>query len=190
MKKDENLKKKKNLRKYFCYIEKGLEKGYNEGNVIIFSKPSIYSEKGVRRIMELLDIKMGERKEVAIVIGLGYADFKDENEYKEKLPKVVEKKIKEIIGQRGPKWKRIQTPTITFDRPILEKLAQRVFLTTTESILDIQYKRDKIKIRGYRGLLKHAFKNRKIFQKIIDKEEFKNKIIKYVEKTLLDERWW
>ena len=89
-----------------------------------------------------------------------------------------------------PKWKRIQTPTITYDRPILEKIAQRVFLTTTESILDLQVKGDKVKIRGYRGLLKYAFKDKKVFQKIVDKEEFKNKILQYVKETLLDERWW
>jgi len=34
------------------------------------------------------------------------------------------------------KWKRIQTPTVSFDRPILEKIAERVFLKTTENILD------------------------------------------------------
>jgi len=88
------------------------------------------------------------------------------------------------------KWRRIQTPTITFDRPILEKIAQRVFLTTTENILDLQHKDGKVKIRGYRGLLEEAFKNRKVFQKIIDKEEFKRRIIEYVKETLLDEKWW
>ena len=88
------------------------------------------------------------------------------------------------------KWKRIQTPTITFDRPILEKIAERVFLTTTEQVLDLWVKGDKVKIRGYRGLIDYAFKERKVFQKIYDKEEFKKRIREYVENTLLNEEWW
>lgn len=88
------------------------------------------------------------------------------------------------------KWKRIRTPTITFDRPILEKIAERVFLTTTEHILDLQHKGNKVKIRGYRGFIKFAFKNRKVFQKVIDKKEFKKKIREYVNSTLLNEKWW
>ena len=88
------------------------------------------------------------------------------------------------------KWKRIQTRTVTFDRPILETIAGRVFLTTTENILDLQFKGDKVKIRGYRGLIEHAFKNKKIFQKVIDKEEFKKRIIEYVKEALLDEKGW
>ena len=94
------------------------------------------------------------------------------------------------MNRKDMKWKRIQTPTITFDRPILEKIAERVFLTTTENILDIWYKGDKVKIRGYRGLIDYAFKNKKVFQKISDKEEFKDKIRKYIEDTLLNEDWW
>jgi len=88
------------------------------------------------------------------------------------------------------KWKRIQTPTVSFDRPILEKIAERVFLKTTENILDLQIKEDKIKIRGYRGIIEDAFRHKKIFQKIIDKEKFKKEIIKYIKETLLDEKWW
>lgn len=89
------------------------------------------------------------------------------------------------------KWKKIRTPTITFDRPILEKIAERVFLTTTEKILDLQVKQDKVKIRGYRGWdIKRAFKEKKVFQKIIDKKEFKKRIREYVESELLDERRW
>ena len=72
------------MRRWFSYIEKGLEKGYKKGNVIIHPKPSTYSEKGVRRVMELLNIKTGKSKEVAVVIGLGYADFKDEDDFKKK----------------------------------------------------------------------------------------------------------
>lgn len=88
------------------------------------------------------------------------------------------------------KWKKIRTPTITFDRPILEKIAERVFLTTTEHILDLWVKGNKVKIRGYRGLIEHAFRERKVFQKVYDKEEFKKKIRDYVENSLLDEDWW
>jgi len=94
------------------------------------------------------------------------------------------------MSEKKLKWRRIQTPTITFDRPILETIAKRVFLTTTENILDLQFKGDKVKIRGYRGLIEHAFKNKKIFQKVMDKEKFKKRIIEYVKEALLNEKTW
>lgn len=96
----------------------------------------------------------------------------------------------ERMNKNKLKWRRIQTPTITFDRPILETIAGRVFLTTTENILDLQFKGDKVKIRGYRGLIEHAFRDRKIFQKIIDKQKFKKRILEYVKNGLLDEKLW
>jgi len=96
----------------------------------------------------------------------------------------------ERMNKNKLKWKRIRTRTVTFDQPILEAIARRVFLTTTENILDLQFKGDKVKIRGYRGLIEHAFRDRKIFQKIIDKQEFKKRVLEYVKKDLLDEEWW
>lgn len=47
-------------------------------------------------MMELMNIKTGESKEVAIVNGLGYADFKDEADFRRRLKEVVERKLKEV----------------------------------------------------------------------------------------------
>ena len=61
------------MRKWFAYIERGFRKGYKKGDVIIFHRPSTYSGKGGRRLMELMNIKTGRINKVAVVIGMGYA---------------------------------------------------------------------------------------------------------------------
>jgi len=84
------------MRKWFAYIEKSYDKDFKEGNVIIFNKQSIYAEKGVRRVMSLFNIKTHKSKDVAVVVGLGYADFRDEADFKKRLSEIIAKKLKEI----------------------------------------------------------------------------------------------
>ena len=86
-------------RLWFSYIKKGLVKGYKKGHVIIHPKPSIYAEKGVERVMEIMNTKTGRVRKVAVVIGLGYADFEKhdvENKNYDKLSNVIKKKLKEL----------------------------------------------------------------------------------------------
>jgi len=85
------------MRKWFAYIERGFRKGYKKGNVIIYNRPSIYSGKGEKRLMELLNIKTGKISKVAVVIGMGYADFKDKKDYEKRIHDIIKKKIKEVI---------------------------------------------------------------------------------------------
>ncbi len=84
------------MRRWFAYIEESYDPEYPVGHVLVYPKPTSYALKGERKLMEIMKISTGEVKTVALVVGLGYADFKDEADYKERLPKVIEKKLREV----------------------------------------------------------------------------------------------
>ena len=92
-----SIQRSDGMKKWFAYmmIENDLEKGYKNGNVIIFHRPSLYSREGRWRTMELMNVKTGIRK--IAIIGLGYANFKDEADYNKRLGEVVEKKLEKLL---------------------------------------------------------------------------------------------
>ena len=85
------------MRKWFAYILESYDERFPEKQYLIYNKPSIYCTKGEIRDLTLLDMSSNERKVVAKVIGLGYANFKDEEDFRERVSDVVRKKRKEVI---------------------------------------------------------------------------------------------
>jgi len=83
-----------------------------------------------------------------------------------------------------------------YDTDIMRLIAQRVYLTTFEYCIGLQIKDDKIKIIGTRqppkqGFyllskldIREAYKNKKVFQKIIDKDKFIKDIKDYIDYIL------
>jgi hypothetical protein len=89
------------LRFYFAYILKGYNENYPEGTVICYRRyNSPYAAKGF--IAEMISMNVSEDKEcfesrkVAKTVGLGYADFKNEDDYKERAIEVIKRKMKEV----------------------------------------------------------------------------------------------
>lgn len=84
------------MRKWFTYIVESLDPAFPAGHALIYDRPSIYCEKGVKRTMELMNLNTGKTRQVATVIGMGYADFKDEQDFKDRLKAVIDKKLNEL----------------------------------------------------------------------------------------------
>jgi len=84
------------MRKWFIYIKESYDPDYPPNHVIASPHITPYAFKGEEKLMEVIDVNTGEIRTVAKVIGLGYADFKDDADYKERLPKVIEKKLREV----------------------------------------------------------------------------------------------
>jgi len=87
------------MRYYFTYILESYSEDYPKDNVICYkSHNSGYSSKGMRFDMSITDLSKENPKPevVAKVIGLGYADFKDEEDYINRAPKIIKRKVKEV----------------------------------------------------------------------------------------------
>jgi hypothetical protein len=85
------------LRKYFTYIIKSDLEDYPENNCIIDAKRNaIIINKGERRPMTLTNVETGEERTVEEIIGLGHADFKDEEDYQNRCLEVIHKKMFEV----------------------------------------------------------------------------------------------
>jgi hypothetical protein len=72
---------------------------YPKDNVICYKRHnSIYTSKGMKFDMSITDLSKENSKpeKVAKVIGLGYADFKDETDYRKRGSEVIKRKIKEV----------------------------------------------------------------------------------------------
>lgn len=81
------------------------------------------------------------------------------------------------------KWEKIKFDTFA-DNEVMFMLIDRIFLTTKEKIIDFKVKGDKVKIIASRYPVEYAFKNGKVFQKIISKELFVEQIKKYINEKL------
>lgn len=84
------------MRRWFVYIEKSYDPDYPEGNVIVYPFQTTYAFKGERKDMLVVDIDTQEKKVVARVVGLGHYDFKDEEDYKNRVWDVLRKKMKDV----------------------------------------------------------------------------------------------
>ena len=92
------------MRIWFIYIKKSYDPEYPEGHVIVSPKLDPYAYKGEEKVMEVANVKTGEVKKVAKVVGLGYADFRDEEDYKQRIWDVIRKKLEEVgikVGEEG-----------------------------------------------------------------------------------------
>ena len=92
------------MRKWFIYIKESYDPKYPEGHVIISPKLDPYAYKGEEKVMVIANVKTGEVKKVAKVIGLGYADFRDEEDYKQRIWDIIRKKLEEAgvkIREKG-----------------------------------------------------------------------------------------
>lgn len=81
------------------------------------------------------------------------------------------------------KWEKVKFDTWK-DTEIMFSIIDRVFLTTKESIIDFKIKGDKVKIIASRYPVEYAFKDRKVFQQIVDLNYFKKEIRKYISEKL------
>ena len=93
------------MRVYFVHILKSDLEDYPEGTTICYpGHNSPYSGKGERRTMFLATIKKREdgseyvdnKREVETVVGLGYKDFKNEEDYEKRAPEVIKQKLIEV----------------------------------------------------------------------------------------------
>ena len=84
------------MRRWFVYIKESYDPDYPAGHVIVSPRLDPYSYKGEERDMEVINVKTGEIKVVARVVGLGYADFRDEEDYRARLPEVIKRKLREV----------------------------------------------------------------------------------------------
>lgn len=84
------------MRKWIAYILESYDEEFPVDNALIYNKPSLYCAKGEIRDMELLNLKTGKTRTVAKVVGLGYADFKDAQDFKERFASVLRKKLMEV----------------------------------------------------------------------------------------------
>ena len=87
------------MRYYFTYILESYREDYPKNHIICYKQHnSLYSSKGTRFDMSITDLSKENPKPevVAKVIGLGYADFKDEEDYTRRFPKVIKRKVKEV----------------------------------------------------------------------------------------------
>ncbi|MHA1685280.1 MAG: hypothetical protein ACTSYD_02605 [Candidatus Heimdallarchaeaceae archaeon] len=84
------------MRKWFLYIKKSFDENYPEGKVVGYNYPNPYCAKREEKTMIVVNLKSKKEKVVANVIGLGYADFKDEKDLKKRIWEVLEKKLKDV----------------------------------------------------------------------------------------------
>ncbi len=84
------------MRQFIYYIDKSLAKDHPAKSVVMQERNTPYSEKGKRKLLTVLNIKTNKRRDVAWVIGMGYADFKDEQDYNERCKEVIAKKLDQL----------------------------------------------------------------------------------------------
>ena len=84
------------MRRYFAYIKESYDENFPEGHVLIYDSPSQNCLKGQERAMYVCNMNNLESKKVAWVVGLGYADFKDEKDFEQRMGEVVKNKLKDI----------------------------------------------------------------------------------------------
>lgn len=84
------------MRKYFDLIVDDEKKTENVGRVFIRDKPRGTS-KGERLRLGFYDTKTKTRHQKEFV-GMGYYDFEDEDDYKQRVGDVIERKMEEIGG--------------------------------------------------------------------------------------------
>jgi len=83
------------VRYYFAYILESYREDYPKNSVIVYKRHnSLYASKGLKLDMSVLDtsIEGAKPEKVAKTIGLGYADFKDEVDYRDRSGEVIKKK--------------------------------------------------------------------------------------------------
>ncbi len=78
------------------YILESYDEEYSKDNALIYDRPNLYCAKGEIRDMVIFNLKTKERKVVAKVVGLGYADFKDEQDFRERFTAVLRRKLMEV----------------------------------------------------------------------------------------------
>ncbi len=83
------------MRRWFCYILESYDENFPRGSALIYKEPSVYCSKNEVRDMILMNINTGEQRVVAKVVGLGYADFKDEKDFAVRLGDVIKKKLED-----------------------------------------------------------------------------------------------
>lgn len=87
------------MRYYFAYILESYREDHPKDTVISYKRHnSMYASKGLKLEMSLLDTSIEDAKpeKVAKTIGLGYADFKDEMDYRQRVLEVIKRKMKEV----------------------------------------------------------------------------------------------
>lgn len=83
------------MRRYFAKITDGGDHPkLDEDKVKIQDKPFGTLEKGVERPLNLMNVETGERFELKAV-SLGYHDFDDQEDYRENVGDVIERKMEE-----------------------------------------------------------------------------------------------
>ncbi len=87
------------MRYYFAHILESFREDYPKGSTICYKGySSAHSSKGSLMVMTVLDVNNpnSNPEAVATTIGLGYADFKNEEDYKARGVEVIKKKLKEV----------------------------------------------------------------------------------------------
>ena len=84
------------MRRWFCYVLESYDKDIKEGNVLMFPYYTERCRKGQVSVLTFVNVDTLEYKKSAKVIGMGYADFRNEDDLNERLGEVVKKKLKEL----------------------------------------------------------------------------------------------
>lgn len=92
------------LRKWMYYILESYDEEFPQGSIYITSKP-LSALKGETKDLEVFDFAEKKIKKVAKVVGLGYADFKDEEDFESRIHEVIIKKLKEVGIKIEEAWR-------------------------------------------------------------------------------------
>jgi len=84
------------MRLWLAYVLKPIDKSLKRGNVLVFRKPSMYCAKGHKDLFRTINVETNEIKEWAVIVGLGYVDVKNMEEYIQKSKDIVIKKLKQL----------------------------------------------------------------------------------------------
>jgi hypothetical protein len=89
------------MRLYLAQVETSYSDRLEQGTTLVWEgKRTRWTEKGVIQPFQIVNIDTGDITTLADVVGLGYADFKDEDDRKERLPRVIHHKLVELELQR------------------------------------------------------------------------------------------
>lgn len=83
------------MRKYMYYIKEGNEEHNYPTDMVRIQEKRMAVNKGEETEMTHRNVKTGDTWKVTYV-GLGYADFEDEDDAEERMADVIEEKLEEV----------------------------------------------------------------------------------------------